>query len=292
MSRNFPVRTPTGHSGRPWPWHHGTPSAQARTGRVWPAFLTCCWLLASLVWASDDSLLKVEPDRPTVSNSTHTAPVRALQVELGLEYARSHNDTSATERRLAVQTTLRTGLSDRFEVRLDGEPLVRLKEEHDDIGLGDMAVGVKYRFFEPPEGQGGPALGVQPFLKLPTARTPIGSGRLDSGVLVLADQDLRWEVQLTVNAGLVAVGQPHGYLLQGLVSASVTREFWGRLSPFVEVFFASRDERDGHNTVGLDTGIVYLLTRRIAIDAAAETTLNRHRPDYALRTGLSLLLGR
>jgi hypothetical protein len=234
--------------------------------------------------------MKVEPDRPSVSNSTHTVAVRALQVELGLEYAWSHND--ATERRLAVQTTLRTGLSDRLEVRLDGEPLVRLREEHDDIGLGDMAVGVKYRAFEPPEGQRWPALGIQPFVKLPTARTPIGSGRLDAGVLVLADQDVPGEVQLTVNAGFVAVGQPHGYLLQGLASASVSREFWGRLSPFLEGFFASREEREGHDTVGLDTGLVYLLTRRVAIDAAAEMTLNRRRPDYALRTGLSLLLGR
>jgi hypothetical protein len=234
--------------------------------------------------------LTVAPDRPDISTSTHTAPVRALQVELGLEYARFHNDT--TERRLAVQATLRTGLSDRLEVRLDGEPLVRLKEESDDIGLGDMAVGLKYRVFEPPEGKGWPVLGVLPFVKLPTARTPIGSGRLDAGVLLLADQDLPWEMQLTVNAGLVAVGQPHGYLLQGLASASLSREFWGRLSPFLEVFFASREERDGHDAVGLNTGLVYLLTRRVAIDAAAEITLNRHRPDYALRTGLSLLLGR
>ena len=95
-----------------------------------------------------------------------------------------------------------------------------------------------------------------------------------------------------MNAGLVVVGQPHGYLLQGLASAPVSRAFWGRLSPFLEVFFASRDEREGHNTVGLDTGLVYLLTRRVAIDVAAETTLNRHRLDYALRSGLSLLLGR
>jgi hypothetical protein len=58
------------------------------------------------------------------------------------------------------------------------------------------------------------------------------------------------------------------------------------------VFFASRDEQEGHDTVGLDTGLVYLLTRRVAVDVAAEMTLNRRRPDYALGTGLSLPLGR
>jgi hypothetical protein len=57
-------------------------------------------LVAALGWAVDDGLLTVEPDRPDSSHRTHTVPVRALQVELGLEYARSHNDT--TERRLAL----------------------------------------------------------------------------------------------------------------------------------------------------------------------------------------------
>ena len=99
-------------------------------------------------------------------------------------------------------------------------------------------------------------------------------------------------MQLTINAGLVVVGQPHGALLQGLASASLSREFWDRLSPFAEVFFASHDERDGHDTVGLDAGVIYRVTRRVALDAAAEMTLNRHWPDYALRTGVSRLIGR
>jgi hypothetical protein len=33
-----------------------------------------------------------------------------------------------------------------------------------------------------------------------------------------------------------------------------------RLSPFIEPFFASRDERDRRDTLGRDTGVIYLLT--------------------------------
>ena len=261
-----------------------------RCRRPLGALAVAVGLVTALSWAADDSRFTVEPDRPDISNSTYTVPVRALQVELGLEYARSHNDP--TERRLALQTTLRTGLADRLEVRLDGEPLVRRKEDSDNVGLGDLAVGVKARVFEPLGGHAWPALGVQPFVKIPTARTPIGSGRLDAGALLLVDQDLPWELDLTVNAGLVALGQRHGILLQGLASASLSREFWGRLSPFLEGFFASREEREGRDTVGIDAGAIYLVTRRVAVDAAAEVTLNRRRPDYALRTGLSWLVGR
>jgi hypothetical protein len=227
MRRRFSQSIRAGRMRRQWPRGHDRPPAPSRHGPLWPALLACLWLVVSLGWAADDSVSRVETDRPDVSNSTHTVPVRALQVELGLEYARSHND--ARERRLALQTTLRTGLSGGLELRLDGEPLVRLKEDSDHFGLGDLALGLKARLFEPQAGQGWPALGVQPFVKLPTARTPLGSGRLDGGVLILADQDLPWEMQLTVNAGLV-VGQPHGALVQDLASASLARELWGRLN--------------------------------------------------------------
>ena len=145
IRRIFPVSTRTRRVILRWPWRHDRPSAHTRHRPVWPALLACGWLVASLGWAADDGLLQVEPDRPDISNSTHTVPVRALQVELGLEYARSHHDT--TERRLAAQTTLRTGLTDRLELRLDSEPLVRIKEDSDDVGLGDITLGVKARFF-------------------------------------------------------------------------------------------------------------------------------------------------
>jgi hypothetical protein len=59
-----------------------------------------------------------------------------------------------------------------------------------------------------------------------------------------------------------------------------------------EVLFASRDEREGLDTVGVDAGVFYRVTRWFSVDAAAEVMHNRHRPDYALRTGVSWLVGR
>jgi Putative MetA-pathway of phenol degradation len=133
----------------------------------WLPLLTCALLVISGVWAAEDVPSKVAPDRPTVSNSTETVPVSAVQIEMGLEYARSSVADGPDERRLAAQATLRTGLTDRLEVRLEGEPLVRFQQEQDDTGIGDLDLGLKYRFFVPPEGQWWPSLGVQPFIKVP-----------------------------------------------------------------------------------------------------------------------------
>ena len=75
-------------------------------------------------------------------------------------------------------------------------------------------------------------------------------------------------------------------------SASLSREFTEKFSTFVELFFGSREARDGRHTLGLDAGLIYLLSRRVALDAGVETSLNGQGPDIAFRAGLTVRLGR
>ncbi len=236
----------------------------------------------------------IEPDRPDVANSATTVPPGAVQLETGIEYARTRAGGEPDERRLAAQATLRVGLTDRLEARLEGEPLVRLRGPEDDTGHGDLAVGVKYRFLDAADPPWRPALGVLPFVKVPVAGRPIGTGRPDVGLLGLASLELPWEMALDVNAGLAAVGQrPDGYLLQALAAASLQREILPRrLQVFAELFYASRDEREGRGQLGADTGLIYRLAPQLALDAAVETSLAGDGPDYALRAGLSVRFGR
>lgn len=168
--------------------------------------------------------------------------------------------------------------------------LGRLQQDQAHTGQGDVALGLKYRFSDPPEEQWWPSLGTQAFVKVPVAETPTGSERVDIGVLVLASQPLPWRLSLDVNAGHVAVGQlrPHGYLLEALASAS--RELMGHLSSFVELFFASRAMRDERDTPGLDTGMIYLLTRRVSLKkSGSECRLIKSSSRWAsdARAGLS-----
>ena len=58
------------------------------------------------------------------------------------------------------------------------------------------------------------------------------------------------------------------------------------------LFFGSREARDGRHTLGLDAGLIYLLSRRVALDAGVETSLNGQGPDIAFRAGLTVRLGR
>lgn len=262
--------------------------------RVWRLLLAISLLHLSGGLSLAESPSRVAPDRPDVTDSTETVPFGALQLEAGLEYARTSLAASPAERRLAVEALLRAGLTDRFEVRLAGEPLVRLQGALEETDHGDLTLGFKYRFLDSENGRWWPALGVESFVKFPIAEAPIGSERPDLGLLALASLGLPWQLSLDLNAGLAAVGQvrPNGYLLQALVSASLGHDVTDRLSTFVELVFTSRGDRDGRNTLGFDTGVVYLLTRRLALDAAVGTSLTGRGPEYFFRAGSSVRFGR
>jgi hypothetical protein len=242
--------------------------------------------LAGLTHAAE---VEISPDRPDVTNSTKTVPEGFWQLESGLAYTGARQAGGPLQQRLAVEESLRIGLTDRLEVRVDGGPVIVLRGGGDP-DHGGLAFGFKYRFFDAVSGW--PSLGVQPFVRVPFA--PAGSGRPDLGAVALASWELPSAFTLDVNAGMAAVAQAHpdGYLLQALVSASFGKQVTERLSGFVELFFASRGERGGRDSLGFDTGFIFLLTPRLAVDAAITTSLTGRGPDYALRAGISVMVGR
>jgi len=91
--------------------------------------------------------------------------------------------------------------------------------------------------------------------------------------------------------GAAAVGQtrPNGYLAQAIATASVSRELARPLLAFVELLFNAREERGGREQLAANVGLVYRLTRSLAIDAGVQTSLAGQGPDYVVRTGLSVL---
>ncbi len=268
-------------------WPRGSQEAAASG-----ALLLLCLALCPTARAVADS--RIDPDRPDVTDSAQTVPVGALQIETGVEYSYARVAASPAERQFSLQTRVRTGLTGDLEVALDWDPVVWRRQERDDVGIGDLTLGLKYRFFSPAEGQPWPALALEPFVKAPTAREPIGSGRPDFEARLIASLDLPGGFDLNLNAGLGAVGQQHpdGFLLQALASGSLSYAITERLSALGEIFYASKDQRDGRQSVGLTVGLMYWLTPNLVIDGAMRTVFAGQGPDWAILGGLSVRLGR
>jgi hypothetical protein len=236
---------------------------------------------------------RIVTDRPSVSSTANTVPPGALQVEAGAGYSRTSLGGRPADRETTVELTLRAGLTDRMEIRLDGQPLVVTRGEQDDTGNGDIALETKYRLFDAREGSWWPALGVLPFVKFPIAHAPHGTNAPDFGLIGLASFSLPWKLGVDVNAGVSGVAQrPSGYLAQGTASAALSRDLGERWSTYAEVFFASAAERGARESVGFDAGVQFFVTPYLALDAAGQTALAGSGPDYAFRAGLSVRFGR
>jgi len=249
-------------------------------------------LLLPFAAAANDAADVIQPDRAGAATSAATARPGEVQFEIGVQYARERVAGSPTERRFSLEVNLTVGLTERLEIAVDGEPLVRLRGSEDDADAGDATLSLKYRFHDPPARSRLPTLAVQPFAKLPVAQPPIGSGQTDFGVLALAGFELPWRLGLDLNAGLAAVGQPDGWLLQALLAAGLSREVGRGLTLFTDLFYVSRDERGGRDSLGLDAGVIWTATRDLAFDASIVTSLAGAGPDWAVRAGVSVRFGR
>jgi Putative MetA-pathway of phenol degradation len=254
----------------------------------------CALALLPLVADAADEPEPIASDRAGASTGTSTVGRGAFQLEAGVAYERERIGGSPSARRFTVETDLRGGVTDRLELRVQGDPLVRLRGAEDETGHGDVTLGAKYRFRDSTDTSWQPSLGVLPLVKLPVADEPIGSGKTDFGALLLASFALPGGVSLDANAGLAAVGQSHpgGYLLQAIVVAGASHNAAEWMTLFGDLIYASRDERGGRDSLVLDGGIIWRPTRDVAVDASAVTSLAGTGPDWALRAGVSIRFGR
>jgi len=250
-------------------------------------------VVAILLLPAAAAAAEADPDRPDLSASARTVSRGAVQLESGGLYQRTSRAGARAERRLAVEASVRVGVLDWLELRLDGEPFVRLRGEEQETGHGDAAVAAKVGLWQPPPGSRRPALALLPFVKLPLADEPIGTERPDGGVTAIATFALPADFGLDVNARLAAVSQrrPGGVLLQAFTSASLSRAL-GPVSVFGEFFFSTRDERDAGDEAGVHAGLVYVLAPSVAVDASLLTSVVGRAPDYAVRAGLTVRFGR
>jgi hypothetical protein len=258
------------------------------------ASLAALALLLPVAAGAAEAPEPIAPDRAGASTSVSTVGAGAVQVEVGLACARERVGGAPAQRRFNADLLVRVGVTDRLDVGFFGDPVVHLRDDVETTGHGEFTLVAKYRFLDPSEGAAWPSLGALPFIKLPVAEEPFGSGKTDLGALLLASFGLPAGLSLDLNAGLAAVGQsrPGGHLLQALAAAGLSHDPVEWLTLFTDLFYASREERGGRDALLLDAGLMWRPGRDVAVDLSAVTSLAGAGPDWAVRGGVSVRFGR
>src|SRR5262249_59498534 len=78
--------------------------------------------------------------------------------------------------------------------------------------------------------------------------------------------------------GLIGTGPNLPRFTQHLVSLSASAEIPGPFTPYVESFWISRQDVDGKAVVAIDTGGIYQLSSRYAIDGGVQAGLSAPPP--------------
>jgi hypothetical protein len=232
----------------------------------------------------------IDPDRPDVTNGTHIVDTGLLQVEMGGVFSRSN----ATTQNVGTPVTFRFGATDWLELRFGGDGFLQSTDlTGHQTGMGNTQLGAKLRLWADPGGI--PVVSVLPTINMPTASASkgLGSGESDFTIAFLTGTDFlhRGHVDVNYGIGLIGTGPNLPRFTQHLASVSTSAEIPGPFTPYVETFWISRQEVDGHAVVALDTGGIYQLSPRYAFDGGVQAGLTADAPSFSAFAGFSAIIG-
>jgi hypothetical protein len=232
----------------------------------------------------------LEPDRPDVTNGTHIVDVGLLQMEVGGIWNRS----GGGQHDVGTPTSFRLGLTEWLEARISGDGFLAVTDPAGTArGVGNVQLGAKLRLWADPGGV--PVLSILPTVNLPAASESkgLGSGQADFTIAVLTGTDFLTHGHIDVNYGIGRIGAGSGLprFTQHLVSWSASAEVPGPVTPYLEGFWYSRQDPDGGPVAAMDTGAIYVINPRLALDGGVQVGLTEAAPTVSAFCGVSVVIG-
>lgn len=233
-------------------------------------------------------------DRPTNGNYACTVPAGMVQIEADLiNWSTDRADGARVDAVALTNPVLKYGLTDSSDVQFNWSPHVRVRTRDAGgvvsvaDGIGDLTIRYKKRLTN---AEGALQLAVLPFVKLPTAPSDIGNGKVEGGIAVPINYavDGGWTFtlgpQLNILADADGAGRHVG--LTGLVN--VAKSF-GAITILNELW--TSQDFDPAGTVrqySYDLALVWLARPNLQFDVGANIGLNRNTPDVVSYVGLSV----
>lgn len=252
--------------------------------------------LLVLAAAATSPDLTICADRPGKASPTCTVPPGHVQVEIGIGDWIRMNSGGERDTALAIgQFAVKYGLTDRSHIEVDVTPWQRQTSRA--VGLRDSQSGfgdlrLVYRHLLTP-ADAPMQVAVSPFVKIPTARHPIGNRKWEGGLIVpiqYAIPHSRLAVALAPELDSVADGDGHGRHFSMAQVVSLGWQATPTLGVSAEIWSQwDWDPVGTERQASGDVSAAFLASSRVQIDAGANFGLNRATPDIELYAGASIL---
>jgi len=276
------------------------------------AFLACSVIAAhaaaqdksgyTLVSPTPAALMReMSTDRPDTTESPFTVDAGHVQVELSFFEATidRRGDENGSSRTWSVAPMLlKIGLLNNADLQLGVEPFLRQRSTDDSTGtresvsgMGDLTTRLKInlwgndQFKEP----GDFAVGIMPFVTLPTGARALGSGRVTGGLILPVALRLPAEISMGAMLELdIDRNTANDRYVTDLVhSVTLGRPLLPRLEAYLEYAGFANMNHDQRYRSFLDAGLTYELSENLVLDAGVRLGLTRASDDVGCFMGMS-----
>ena len=244
----------------------------------------------------DANLRGFNADRPTKSNSPITVDAGHWQIETDLFNYQHSNAGGVTTR---VYTTLdpvaKLGITNNldFEVAFGGFNYEQVfapgqsSSAQQFRGSGDTVLRAKVNLFG---NEGGAALALIPYVKVPTAAQGLGNGHTDGGLIA--------PFSVTVPYGFVVLVEPEVDVITNFSNAghhfnyaqllNVSHAIGSTpLTAYAEIYSSLGTDKNIPPVYTFDTAVSWMVKDNLQLDVGANIGLNKASPNLQLYTGIA-----
>ena len=232
-------------------------------------------------------------DRPTKSYVPYTVDQGPFQYETDLAvYAVARQDGADIRTWTIVDPTLKLGLTHAIDIEVQATPfegaVIRTGSRRSAVsGCSDSVVRLKINLIG---NDGGTlAIAVMPYVKVPTARSALGNGAVEGGLITPISIALPQAFTLVLSPEIDELhnAQARGYHRSANILANLSHPVGKRWTLYAEAFATRSFERGDSRVYTLDTAVAWAITPRLQWDAGANFKLGGVVPAAQIYTGLS-----
>jgi hypothetical protein len=251
-------------------------------------------LLAGAAHA-DDKLRDLCPDRPGKGTSACTVDRGNWQLEVdAVDVTRDRSGGATTDNWLIAAPTLKYGVTDTLdlEVGFNSWQVVRTRDHATGATAFDSGVGDVYLRAKGIVSQGPLTVALEPFVKLPTAKSGLGNGKVEAGLVLPMSAGLSggWGLGVTAEGDDLADASGHGHHGAGSLTLGLSHGAPGGLNLGVELWGGWDFDPAGHSSqASVDVSAAWIppATADLQLDGGANFGLNRQTPQAQLYVGVS-----
>lgn len=226
----------------------------------------------------------ISTDRPSFSVGPGTIPPGRVQFETG--YTFSFEDAHPNVKTHTFpETLIRVGLTDLVELRVEWPNLTYIDNGMNADGFRDLGLGVKVQVFQQ-EGFR-PRLSFAGRLSIPTGDEDFSSDRVDPELRTIVTYSLNERLDVFGNVNVGGPTSQGTRFVQVSSSLGMSARIRDRFTGFVEYFGLYPREAAGGSGHFRQTGLIYLLTYHLQLDARVGGGLTRGTDDFFTGAGIS-----